>query len=358
MEDLRTYSGISTKIRSMKSKLLTQKDYTALANLSSIPEAVDYLKQQPAYKDILSDADENSLHRGSLEQLLFNLSYKDFFKLYRFSNMKLRKFLDMHFLNYEASALKSCFRTVYDHQSVNLNLSVFQDYFDHHSDVDLKKLMAAESIPDLLEALKNSGYYPVLSKLSEQPNVSMFDYGMAIDMYAFREIWKQKEKYFKGLDRELLTRAYGQKFDLLNLLWIYRSKRYYSLSIGEIYNLILPIHYKLRPQMIKTMVEAATTEEFMGILKTCYYGKDYSAHLSSDEKYSLEELYYALLNHSYIADFRKHPYSIASLNTYLYLRHLEYSRLTTLLEGVRYGLQPTSILQYIYKYNPEVPKND
>lgn len=358
MADLRTYSGISTKIRSMKSQLLSQKDYTALANLGSIPEAVDYLKQKPAYKEILSNADENSLHRGSLEQLLFNISYQDFFKLYRFSNLKLRKFLDIHFTNFEASALKTCFRTIYDHQSVNLDLTLFQDYFDHHSDIDLKKLLAAQSIPDLLEALKDSGYYPVLSSLSKQADVSIFDFGMAIDMYAFGVIWKQKDKYFKGLDRKLLTRAYGYKFDLLNLLWIYRSKKYYSLSIGEIYNLILPFHYKMRPQMIKTMVEAATTEEYMNILKTCYYGKNYSVYLSSDEKYSLEELYYALLNHCHVTDFRKNPYSIASLNTYLYLRHVEYLRLTTLLEGIRYGLAPNNILQYIKKYNPEVPKDD
>ena len=53
MGSLLSYSGLTTKIRAMQSRLLTDDQYRELAELKSVPQAVAYLKQQPAYEAIL-----------------------------------------------------------------------------------------------------------------------------------------------------------------------------------------------------------------------------------------------------------------------------------------------------------------
>ena len=46
MGNVMSYSGLTTKIRAMQAKLLTQRDYESLANLGSVPEAIEYLKEK------------------------------------------------------------------------------------------------------------------------------------------------------------------------------------------------------------------------------------------------------------------------------------------------------------------------
>ena len=47
MGTLLSYSGLSTKIRAMQSKLMTEKQYQEISQLESVPQVVAYLKKQP-----------------------------------------------------------------------------------------------------------------------------------------------------------------------------------------------------------------------------------------------------------------------------------------------------------------------
>ena len=44
MGNVMTYSGLTTKVRAMQAKLLTHRDFENIANLRSVPEAIEYLK--------------------------------------------------------------------------------------------------------------------------------------------------------------------------------------------------------------------------------------------------------------------------------------------------------------------------
>ena len=46
---LLTYSGITTKVRAMESRLFTEAQFREMAALEDVHSAADYLKQQPAY---------------------------------------------------------------------------------------------------------------------------------------------------------------------------------------------------------------------------------------------------------------------------------------------------------------------
>ena len=345
MGSLLSYSGLSTKIRAMQSKLMSEKQYQEIAQLDSVIQIVAYLKKQPGFSDLWADLDENSLHRGDVEKLLTHTIHQNFAKLYRFANPEQRRFMALYFKRYELSVLKDCLRKVFDEGKAQLDLSLFQDFFDRHSKMNLEKLTSSSTVEELVNNLQGSEYYHPLKKLGTDYQPRIFDYGMALDQYYFANIWSVKEKLFKRRDLEEITKAYGNKFDMLNLQWIFRSKKYYHMGPADIYALLIPVHYRLSKNDIASLVEAPDEAEFRKILDTTYYKKRFP-ELSPE---NLEELYTLNLKTILETEARKYPHSVIMIYSYLYHKEHEVDRLTTAVECVRYGLSTAEILDYIHK---------
>ena len=56
MGNLLAYSGTATKIRGMRRKLLTAKDFQHLASLTSVSDAIGFLKTKSAYAGIFANS--------------------------------------------------------------------------------------------------------------------------------------------------------------------------------------------------------------------------------------------------------------------------------------------------------------
>ena len=112
MGNLLEYSGIVTKIRAMKAKLLTPKQFEEIASLGSVPEIAEYLKKNTAYADVLAMLDESQIHRGNIEKVLTQSLYRDYTKIYRFCGQKQRRFMKLLVKNYEIDLINYCLRIV------------------------------------------------------------------------------------------------------------------------------------------------------------------------------------------------------------------------------------------------------
>lgn len=345
MGSLLSYSGLSTKIRAMQSKLISEAQYQEIAQLESVPQIVAYLKKQPGFARLWADLDENSLHRGDIEKLLAQTIYQNFTRLYRFANPQQRTFMALYFKRYELSVMRECLRKVFDQGHADLDLSLFKDFFDQHSRLDIEKLAASSTVEEFVNNLQGSEYYAPLKKLGGDYTPRIFDYGMALDQYYFANIWSVKEKLFKKRDLEEITKAYGNKFDMLNLQWIYRSKKYYRMASADIYALLIPVHYRLTKKEISALVEATDEDDFRRILDTTYYKKRFPE--LAPEK--LEDFYNLNLKTVLESEARKYPHSVIMIYSYLYHKEHEVDRLTTAIECVRYGLSPAETLDYIHK---------
>ena len=216
MSGLLAYSGIATKVKSMQSKLLSDDKLRERAALENVPEALEYLKRQPAYEDLFSDVDDQSFHRSAIEQRLLLSKYRDFTKLYRFSRVSQRKFLDLYFLHYEIAILKRCLRCVLDHRNPDLDLSLFQEFFEKHSHLNLMALSSAQTIQDFVSNLGGTVFYDLLADLAETPGTTLFDYELKMDLLYFKTMWKQAS-YLSKKEAEILTQCFGSKLDLLNI---------------------------------------------------------------------------------------------------------------------------------------------
>ena len=343
MKGLMSYSGIVTKIKAMQAKLLTDEDFDTIAGLSSVLEVIEYLKGKKAYEEYLNQMDVSLYHRGNVEKILYQSLYNDYTKIFRFAGIEQKKFLKLYWKRYEVDLINYCLRIVFNNYDVPFDLNYKKAFFDRYSDVSIDKLITSKNIDELVDNLKGTEYYEPLHRLRESGAATLFDYDLALYIYYFSTLWKRKKKILKGKELELFTRDCGTKIDLMNLQWIYRAKKYYHMTPVEIYALTIPIHYHLRMEEFKKLVEAPSLEEFMKLAEATRY----ASHYQFEDGRTLERLYKDTLKHLYLTDRKKNPYSIAAINTYLFLKEEEIDKITTALECIRYGLTKGETLAYL-----------
>lgn len=345
MGTLLSYSGLTTKIRAMESHLIPDEDYRRIAELATVGEVVTFLKKIPGYREVFEGVDETDLHRGEIERHLTDSIYWGFVRLYRFADQEQRKFLDLYFQRYEIFVVKRYLHRIEDHRGYVPKLGAFDRFFHKHTQLDLERMSSAATPEELVQSLEGTDYYRPLARLLERGDITPFDYEMTLDMAYFAKIWKLKDKLFSGQDLDSMTKSYGVKFDMLNLDWIFRSKKYYHLDHAEIYAMLIPMHHRLKKEEITGLVEASTVEEFEALLARTYYAQKYE-RLTSD---TIEELYAAILRSTLAKEARNHPYSPVSLYSYLYRKEHEIDRLTTALECIRYHLDAQTTYDYIMR---------
>ena len=129
-----SYSGLSTKIRAMQSRLTTMDQFEEILQLSDVTQVAAYLKRMPEYSSRWDALDENTLHRGQIEKLLKKSIFGNFSRIYNFANKEQRKFLALYSKRYEIRVLKEILTNLFDHRSTNpVDMSPYRDFFLHHS---------------------------------------------------------------------------------------------------------------------------------------------------------------------------------------------------------------------------------
>lgn len=336
------YSGITTKVKAMSSRLITTEDYKHISQLETVPEFIAFLKHQPAYQDLFAGFDETTLHRGQVEQILTDGLFIDYTRIFRFATMEQRRILTFVFARYEVNVLKSCLQRVFSNTKI-LDLSKFVESVQKYTKLRIEELSTARTMDEFITLLKDTEYYPLFIRMQNSGTSTLYDYEAQLDIYFFKKVWKMKDRMLRGSDRAYITKILGTQVDLLNIMWIYRSKKFYDMDYVKIYASIIPCNYKLKRLEISKMVEAATLDEFLNALGTTYYGTIYKDALLT----SMETVYRQRLNKLYEKTQREHPASMAPILCFLHLKEMELDRLTTALECIRYKLEPDRSIQFV-----------
>lgn len=347
MGDILAYSGIVTKIRAMEAKLLTAEQFEKISEMKSVPEVAAYLTENSSYRDALRRLPPEMLHRGNIEKVLYMSLYQDYTKIYRFCSQSQRRFLKLYLKRYEVELINYCLRIVINHYSEPFDLEYKKKFFDKYSQLDLDSLIHVRTTDELVENLRGTEYHEPLKRLQNGQAVTLFDYDLALNLYYFTAIWRERKGILKRILTEKELGIYikdcGAKINMLNIQWIYRAKKYFSLSPADIYALLIPVHYRISDGLVKEMVEAPSLEEFYQAFEKTSYAK----HYDFEKDLPIERMYADYLHYLYVTDRRKNPYSIASVNTYLFLKEEELQKLITAMECVRYGVSPEETLEYI-----------
>jgi len=344
MSSLFEYNGIVTKVRAMKKGLLGKQDYEKLVYAPGIPDAIQILRQHQGYRTLFVQTDEESLHRSDIENVLWKNLLDDYGRLYRFSDTRLRKYLQFYKKKYEVKILKTALSIINDHKRNYLEMQIYAEFFNNYTNIDLGLVNNSSSVKDFILKLRDTEYFPILEPFVHVEEARVYDCETALDLYYFTDLWKHKDKVLEGVDLSLFMEDCGCDIDMMNIQFIYRLKKYYRMQEEEIRKLLIPVRHKLRDREIQALLSSTSEEEFLRHLRTTFYRK----YCPESDTFSLEKAYRSLRERIYGKQVRLFPNSIASIHSYLYLKEMEINKLTTLFECIRYQVEPLKMFERIY----------
>lgn len=333
-------NALAAKVRAMFGKRLTPQNYRELLRKQTVNEVAAYLKQQTNYGGVLSDVNENLIHRGQLETILHRQMFDEYQKMFHFVNQADSGFFSFITARMEIEEILKCIRLLNSgHQGEYIY--TLPSFLSKHTSFDLYALAKARSLTDLLDILKNTAYAEIIEKYvsSEKNEPDTVKMEIELKMYYYKRMLKFIETEYSGTTRENVRKSVGMEIDLENLTIVLRLKKYFNAAPDYIRSLLLPIYSKVSAdEMNRIIFEPDTNAAWKSILGTYYgvyfkkYSFDFIEKYSRQIKYSFSK---SLLMFSNAA-----PDVIMS---YTELKSTELDNIINIIEGIRYSLPPSEI---------------
>jgi len=333
-------NAIITKAKSLYGERLYPEDYEELLKFGSIAEIVGYLKKHHKYSNTLSDVDENSIHRGQLEDLVNKSYFDNLARLVKFISTTDRKFYELDMIRREIDIVLSSIRSVI---SGNIESSIrdLPMFFKQHSSFDIEELTKSLTMKSLMDTLKNTRYYelilPYYTDNSSEIRYSDIEHNIYLK---YHEIALERiNKHYKGKLRSQLMDIYQSKVEVENIIKIYRLKKFYNADETEILNTLVTKGIRMNRDKLREIINLKNPDDILNYLSKSdfnqYKGQDdyvYVEYQAGRIKYNLARRYMY---------FSKYPPIVYTV--FLFLNEIEKSNIFNIVEGIRYDIDKEDI---------------
>lgn len=340
------YVAVAAKTRAMYGECLTNEDFSNLMSKQSVGEIFAYLKNNSSYRRFFRNLNENDVHRGEIENLLWKEITDEYKRMFNFIDASKSSVLEFWFARREVDFLKHTIRNIYNHESSKYRFEYIEeldDFFRKHTSINVDMCKNAKNLGAFVEASEGTVYHEVLSR-AESINADYFSIAMALDGLYYKLLWEASEKYLSKSEQTGMKKYLGSDIDMLNIIWIYRGKKYFKFDNKIIYTYLLPVKYKIGDELLKKLVETDNVDLIPGLLKTTHYKNLFDG---VGDGYFIEENYRRERHKISKTLFRTRPDSIAGLFAYLSLKEIEILNITRVIEGVRYDINPEMIKKHL-----------
>lgn len=335
------YSGLVTKTKAMRGRLLSRELLLRLAEYGSVEEFISFLWECDGYASIYQSHKEIA-HRAEVEAVINDSLYADYDRLYRFAGEEQRKALEIQFFRYEVNVLKEHLERVFREE--NAGQSEHQHiWLSRHTGYDMNALRTAGSIEDILQTVAGTRYEKPVRRIAEQGEQDSFHIAMQLDIYYYVTAWKMCSRFSDEKQSRIMKAFLGTEIDWQNIMWMYRFKCYFDQKISDIYANLIPVCWRLKKSEFRRLLETGSLAEFVEILGKTAYFTDKDAVVKMGD----EITYRRVMEKTYRQMCRKYPMSIAPVLHYLYEKEQEIETLTTILEGVRYQIPAREIQELV-----------
>lgn len=135
----------------------------------------------------------------------------------------------------------------------------------------------------------------------------------------------------------------GKKIDLLNILNIYRMKKFYSVSEEEAKKLIINYNYKLKKVELERMIKASGYKQIEDLIKLSWYSKI----VQDLDKEDLQNIIDKYIYNTAKSIFLKNRFNIGQVISYLIMEEYQNRNIITILEGIYYKISKEEIKKKI-----------
>ncbi len=331
-------SAIAAKAKAVYGSYLKKSDYDNLIHRSSVGSVVAYLKAIPRYAPIFSDIDENTVHRGKVEELLSENIFRRYIRLCKFSAHKKGGITDFYIRKTEAEQVIKLIAAIVTKTQQSYFLSMPAYLMDYLS-FDVTEAAGCKNLSELARVLEKLKFYkPLIPFLNaEKPDINrcITVVNGCYLSWAFSVI----NRDFKGEKKERLKEFLLRKTDADNVLLCYRLKKFFDESEDRIKELMLPFHYRVKHADIDAALKSQNpTDALIGLLSERCVPKTVTVEESFPELGTMKANY--LYFRHRLAMTSDETEAIFSL---LVLAETERANLQKIIEGIRYKESPAEI---------------
>ena len=255
------YPNLNAKLKGMYEKRISKSDLEDLVKQNNLKNAILLLKSK---YDIFKNSDEN-IDRLEIESLLEKDQINNILKIKKLLNKKDTEIFEMFLLQYEIKCVKSIFRKLFSDDKTDDIVIQKVKMWTVTLFSDIKGIETVQNFYEFFEAIKRMKYNKILKKYQEQDNINVFEVENEIDKLYFETLYDMIKNEVNS------KKIIGSEIDLLNVLWIFRIKKYYNFENEKINQILIKRYYKLKPNTMKKIEQTNTFEEIKEIMKDTVY---------------------------------------------------------------------------------------
>ena len=308
-----TSPSLNAKLKAMYSQKLKYTDLEDLTKQTSISEAIILLKSKLHDLDKLS----NTARRIELENSLDTIIINDMKKIIKYLNGTNKEIFEHYILKYKINAIIK----IYDNLFIS-NIPPSPNEWVEELFNELKVLYTATTIDDFIEKIDDKNIRNIFYN-----NTTDFERENALNKYYFESFLKLIKGENKNIESLLKT-----QIDLLNILWTYRTKKYYDVLNP---NILIKSFYKIDIETIKNIEEINSLSDLNHILDSTNYKGIINNNIELDIKK------YLYLKYKNI--FRKELLDLSLVISYFNILEIEKENIVTIIECIRYNVPKQNI---------------
>ncbi len=334
------------RCRARYGQRLTAQEIDTLLGSRTVADCSACLRNT-RYAPALASLGESSMYRRPSEAALNGFLLDELYTLCRCEQSVGDWFSDYIVMQAEIRLITSFVQKLSAGRHGEMILNV-PEFILHRSGIDPELLGSARSYDDFLGAVKRSRFAKVLRALrplpGNRPDCALIEHSLYVKF--FDEVIALVNRH-SGSARDELMDIIGTRIDISNFRHIYRLKKYYGADIAAVRSMLIHHEHRISNSVMRSMTNADSAEEVLRIfIEKTPYGRYVDAgRLSTGAGLETET---RLLIHTRARKLMRSSVNPATvLLAYITLAEAEVQDLTTIIEGVFYGVSREEIMGLI-----------
>lgn len=341
--------ALDTKVKALQAQLLTTEDYLALMSAEKLSEVIRYLKENTHYGNFLADIDPETASRVVIEAAFSKMILRNSKKLDYFILGAEKEFLKLITQRIDLENYLVILRALLKKEDLK-QIVKHLTFSDKVSSSRLDNLIEDPTWENFKQLLKPTFYYRSVETYETIEPSELFQLEKTLERSYYDMFFKELKRI--GNSDKNLTKLLRSEIDMLNLIWIYRAKKFYNLTVDE----IIPFIYRGGLYVgEEDLYQLALIDNYPELLERLQQYGHY-AFLFNHSEEDLDLHMDRRKKRFMFFEFKKLlVFGRAMSAAYSYLRLLEDETydITSIIEGKRYDIPEDEMKKYLIRYVSE-----
>lgn len=342
------HSCVDTKVMAMKSRMLTKSDYQALIREPDVAGVLSYLKNETYYAPFLNNVDTLQVHRQAVEIPLNRMKIQQIEKILHYLSGMEKGFIKTFLIRADIEALRILIRGMARGENLE-SLAPLLVYSEEYTNIDFEHLLKASDWESFKKVLVHTEYFRILEIYKTVSiDEDLFPIEKSLERYYYDKLKWYLDRLDQRENKALIT-TMRKGIDLLNLIWLYRGKKFYNLSREELLAYSLRGGLRIKMEGIQKMAEVKDMDTLLQMMESYDEYKFLFNHRKTIDLYMERRrerfLYFAFLNL-----FHKNDSGIGKVVAFIRLTEFEIEDVTSIIESKRYRMSIEETEKFLIRY--------